>query len=338
MNKRFSSFTSLLEILGFLLSGCGAAAQTAVETKPPAVEGTAAQVETAAPTTADTPAPTSCARLAFVLYNNDSGQIYLACPDGSELTTLTRGAGSHIQPVWSPDGSRIAYASDASGASQVYVMNADGSGVKQLTSDLANDWPQWLPDGSKIAYRTTDGKGLWYWQELDLAIGTVTQLTKPSYDFFYPKPAWSPDGRYLAYMSLTEQAARNDGSSQIHLKDLTSGADTALTADTWANVSPVFSPDSRQIAFFSERDGTYEVYALYVMGLDGSGLRRVSEPMFDASAQASWSPDGKEIIVSSLYSPKGTLIYDVEYGNYRVFLEGKVASSPVWGGKGNHLY
>jgi Tol biopolymer transport system component len=132
-------------------------------------------------------------------------------------------------------------------------------------------------------------------------------------------------------MSLVEQAARNDGSSQIHLKDLTSGTDTALTHDTWANISPVFSPDSRQIAFFSERDGTYDVYALYVMALDGSGLHRVSEPMFDGSGQASWSPDGKEIIVSSLYSTKGTLIYDVETGNYRGFLEGKVASNPAWG-------
>jgi hypothetical protein len=53
--------------------------------------------------------------------------------------------------------------------------------------------------------------------------------------------------------------------------------------------------------------------------------------MFDGSAQASWSPDGKETIVSSLYSPKGTLIYDVESGNYRVFLEGKAAANPAWG-------
>jgi Tol biopolymer transport system component len=331
MTKRCSSFASLLAVLGLLLSGCGAATQTAVETKPPAAEGTTAPIEATKTTAADTPTQTPCSLIAFTLYNNDSGQIYTACPDGSELTALTSGAGSHIQPAWSPDGSRIAYASEKSGTSQVYVMNADGSGEKRLTTDLANDWPQWLPDGSKIAYRTTDGKGLWYWQELDLANGTVTRLNEPSYDFFYPKPAWSPDGRYEATMSLVEQAARNDGSSQIHLKDLTSGTDTALTDDTWANVSPVFSPDSQQIAFFSERDGTYEVYALYVMALDGSGLHRVSEPMFDGSAQASWSPDGKEIIVSSLYSPKGTLIYNVETGNYRVFLEGKVASNPAWG-------
>lgn len=323
----------LLLIFSLALSACGqvsaAAQNNSAETPQPGHESAVPSADKTTPSASQTTNP--CSRIAFVLYNNDSGQIYTACPDGSALTALTSGAGAHIQPAWSPDGTRIAYTSDADGSNQIYVMNVDGSGAKQLTSDQANDFPVWLPDGQSIAFRTTDGKGLWNWRELDLASGQITQLTQPSYDFFYQTPAWSPDGRYLATMSLTEQAARNDGSSQIHLKNLQSGSETALTSDTWANVNPVFSPDSKQIAFFSERDGTYNVYALYVMDLDGSGLRRVSEPMFDGSAQPSWSPDGKEIIVSSLYSPKGTLIYDVETGNYSVFLEGKVTANPVWG-------
>jgi Tol biopolymer transport system component len=73
------------------------------------------------------------------------------------------------------------------------------------------------------------------------------------------------------------------------------------------------------------------VYALYVTALDGSGMKRVSEPVYDESATASWSPDGKEIIVSSINSPKRTLIYEVETGASRSFLDGMYVSGPAWG-------
>lgn len=326
MLRSKGSLLFLLLILSLALSACGMVSEAAAQ---PGTQGPLAATENTEPSLAPTDAQ-MCSRIAFVLYNNDSGQIYTACPDGSQLTALTQDPSAHNQPAWSPDGTRIAYASNACGRSQIYVMNADGSSAQQITSELTNDQPVWLPDGRSLAFRTTDGKGLWWWRQVDLNGGAVTRLNEPSYDFFYPQPAWSPDGRYEALMSLAEQAARNDGSSQIHIKDLSSGTETALTSDTWANISPVFSPDSTRIAFFSERDGTYDVYALYVMNIDGSGLRRVSQPIYDGSAVASWSPDGTEIIVSSLYDPQA-LIYVAANGSSRAFLQGTGVTAAAWG-------
>jgi hypothetical protein len=67
-------------------------------------------------------------------------------------TNLTNGQGNSRYPSWSPDGSKIAFASDRSGSWQIYVMNVDGSGVVQLTSGGNHIEPAWSPDGTKIAY------------------------------------------------------------------------------------------------------------------------------------------------------------------------------------------
>jgi TolB protein len=81
-------------------------------------------------------------------------------------------------------------------------------------------------------------------------------------------------------MSLVEQQSRNDGASQIHIKSIDGSHDIALTHDTWANISPIWSHDGTKIAFLSERDGIYNVFALYVMAKDGSNLKRLTDPIF----------------------------------------------------------
>lgn len=73
--------------------------------------------------------------------------------NGTDQTRLTSDPGKDGFPVWSPDGSRIAFQSDRDGNFEVYVMDADGSNVVRLTDDPAGDgFPDWSPDGSQIAF------------------------------------------------------------------------------------------------------------------------------------------------------------------------------------------
>ena len=66
--------------------------------------------------------------------------------DGSAQTRLTDNDATDVSPSWSPDGSRIAFASDRDGNPEIYVMNADGSGQTSLTNNLADDvYPSWSP-------------------------------------------------------------------------------------------------------------------------------------------------------------------------------------------------
>lgn len=143
-----------------------------------------------------------------------SSDIYTVCPDGSQLRNLTNDPFSDSHPAWSPDGTRIAFGSARTGHGQVYVMDAGGGNLAQITRDYDNDFPIWLPGGKEIAVRSTDGDGLWWWRVVTLENQAVSLYSEPSYDFFFQTPAWSPDGRQVAYMSLVEQQQRNDGSSQ----------------------------------------------------------------------------------------------------------------------------
>ena len=112
--------------------------------------------------------------------------------DGSNPTRLTDNPGLDADPAWSPDGTKIAFASFRDGNQEVYVMDADGSNPTRLTDNPASDIvPAWSPDGTKIAFASRrDGNPEVYVMDADGS--NPTRLTdNPTFDGV---PAWSPDG------------------------------------------------------------------------------------------------------------------------------------------------
>ena len=283
------------------------------------------------------PAQTSaCSKIAFTLTEQSDTEIYTACPDGSHLQNLTNhSASADFQPAWSPDGTRIAFVSSRTGSNQIHIMNADGSHVSRITSDHENSFPIWLPAsrGKNIAFLSTDGKGLWGWQVINLENGEISQLTDPSYDYFFGTPAWSPDGKYSAYMSMVEQKQRNDGASQIHVRGGDGSNDIKVTDNLYANINPAWSPDGAQIAFLSEQDGIYGSFGLYLIDKDGSHQRKLSAPIFPENSRPTWSPDGSQIAISADIGAGGIKIIDVQTGAIRELLKlprGQSAANPAW--------
>lgn len=275
----------------------------------------------------------SCKKIAFAMTNDSVSNIYTICPDGIDLTNLTKTSASDSQPAWSPDGTKIAFSSSRDGNNQVYVMDEYGGNPVRLTYDYENSSPIWLPDGKQIAFLTTDGEGLWWWRVVNVETHAILQFSEPTYDFFFQTPAWSPDGKHIAYMSLLEQQQRKDGSSQIHVKAVDGSSDVALTNDTWANIHPIWSPDGKKIAFWSERDGKYNMFALYVMNNNGANLRKLTEPVFSENVTFSWSPDGQQLVVSSDALTGKIYIIDVDTGNSKdlIYLpDDEWASFPSW--------
>ncbi|HLL73116.1 MAG TPA: tetratricopeptide repeat protein [Pyrinomonadaceae bacterium] len=190
-------------------------------------------------------------------------------------------------PDYSPDGARIAFASNRDGATEIYVMNADGSNVRRLTFNTTeDDCPAWSHDGQKIAFQSRrDGQMEVYVMDADGS--NQRNLTNaPGED---TRPAWSPDGARIAYGSNTLDAPTNyeiftmraDGSDKIKLTD-----DPKFDSDA------AWSPDGRKIAFTSARDG--RSYEIFVMNADGSDVRNLTNHPGD-DAKPVWSPDGKHI-------------------------------------------
>jgi Tol biopolymer transport system component len=131
-------------------------------------------------------------------------QIYSVNVDGSSKRALTNTSPSEdYHLAWSPDGNRIAFVSGRNHPFiQIYIMNPDGSGLMQLTSDDANTSPAWSPNGQRIAF-LSHRDGMWQVYVMNADGSQQTRLTTAGENW---SPTWSPDGRRIAYASHREDS------------------------------------------------------------------------------------------------------------------------------------
>jgi len=218
--------------------------------------------------------------------------IYTIRPDGTDVRWVTDVASVSIytQLAWSPDSQRIAFSylpTDVVGPAYpaIHVVNADGSGRRQLTDGLAWDYfPAWSPGGTRIAFASErDGNREIY--VMDASGAAQTRLTTDPLED--DRPSWSPDGRQVLFVSNRDvDPARRAAEPQLYVPEIyvmnSDGSDQRnLTRNDEWDSYPVWSPDGDRIAFVSARDGNAEIY---VMNADGSGTTRVTDyPCVDAS-------------------------------------------------------
>lgn len=248
----------------------------------------------------------------------------------------------------------ISFVSDRDGDAEIYVMNADGSDVIQLTDDDADDgFPAWSPDGSRIAFtsrgdiyvmnvdgggvvqltgnsskscesvffsdRDGDGSSELYVRHADGSIELFTDydsLNWRSADWY---PSWSPDGGRIAFQSY------RDGDADIYVMDANGSGVVQLTENDKLDWFPSWSPDGEHIAFASERDGDHA--EIYVMKADGTGIERLTDDE-QSNIQPVWSPDGGRIaFVSGRDGKAGIFVMNADGSGVERFEEGH---SPAW--------
>ncbi len=211
-------------ILFCILSACSSPASTVspsdvtatlsaeepAETTPSALPS-ATQTASPAPTLTPTPLPPLPCNIVFDTDRDRNNEVYSMKPDGSDQINLTQNPGDDFDPVWSPDGARIAFISNReneTGNGQfVYMMLADGSDVQQISHQTDSQFPDWSPAGSHIAY--SSGGDIFL---IDLLANTEVNLSNtPEMD---KEPKFSPDGQHIAWLSGSE------GNFQVFLMDL----------------------------------------------------------------------------------------------------------------------
>ena len=214
-------------------------------------------------------------RIAYstaIAEGNPNLRICVIAVDGTGAPNcITPGFAEDTDPEWSPDGTKIAFMSDRDGNREIYVMNADGSGLIRLTNNDYSDYePSWSPDGSKIVFYShrEDDYEIFVMNSDGSSGENWVQLTNNDTDD--EDAVWSPDGTLIVFKS------DRDGEDEIYVMnaDGSSGENPIkLTNNTVDDDDPEWSPDGTMIAFTSERDGNDEIY---IINVDGSGLRNLT--------------------------------------------------------------
>ena len=195
---------------------------------------------------------------------------------------------------------RIIFNSDVkSSDSELYSINIDGTGLKQLTFDAisgrGNEGGQLSPDRKYITFATYKYGG---WK-VALAKADFTGQKKWSHGRQYTWGAsWAPDGKKLVYSKVdTKSPPYHEGDAEVFRMNLDGSGDTNLTKTKGLDHSPDWSPNGEKIVFYSDRDGNFEIY---VMDPDGRNqVNLTNTPEVDEFAP-SWSPNSRKIAYHSM--------------------------------------
>jgi TolB protein len=262
-----------------LLAGCsgadrGASGSAAVSSR--------SQIWASPTTEAPTRPPIDLRSLRGRIVFDNFHDVWSINADGTGLRRLTRSPWPEFDPSWSPDGRFVAYRSEPNGHPELWVMDADGSEQHRLTRD--GGFPDWSSHG--IAYAPGGGSSGRSW--IAIMSPDRSGVRRVPHTDYGEYPSWSPDGERIAFNSNLSGEAQmyvvdTDGSGVVDLSKVGEGGQVA------------WSPDGRSILFASHRDHADNYRDIYVMGPDGSDVRRLTHGGGEAPA---WSPDGRDIVFS----------------------------------------
>ena len=246
-------------------------------------------------------------------------EIHVMRPDGSDRRQLTRDAANDLHPHWAPDGRTIVFsrAQDSMPGTSIrrpdiYVMNADGSGMRPIYQGSAAYGPRWSPDGRTIAFVREDA-GIGRRVYLINPDGTDIRLvTSEAHSI---APDWTPDGARLLFLGTRpERPARSIYTIRANATDeQLVGGDAVCVG----NVQEArWSPDGTRIAY---RCDDAPGGAIFIINADATARVRLTPestgPHYIFDTSPVWSPDGAQIAFMSNRQGSGAWVMDATGAN-----------------------
>jgi TolB protein len=303
MLKTFSRLAALTTILCFVILsflGCSPQATPTSETTVSLEQPTA--------TEKFIPVVTKNAEEVVIFSYEEDGYAHLFAyvPDKMPLTRITAGDWDDITPSPSPDGKKIAFASNRNGFWDLYLLDLASGDVTQLTNTPQYEGaPTWSPDGSFIAFESYEN------ENLNIVVGPASDpLSNPipltTSSASDHSPAWAPDGRHIAFISDGEVILANlDRTDEGRFQNL---SHTELASES----HPVWSPNGKNLAWASSSQGVGQS-GIYVW--DSS--KNVPAIWVGDGNWPAWNPAGDQIVTTvaapnatylTIYSPAGKLL------------------------------
>ncbi|HPQ42442.1 MAG TPA: Tol-Pal system beta propeller repeat protein TolB, partial [bacterium] len=258
-------------------------------------------------------------RIAFTCRRTGHSEIYIADPDGNNLTQITRNSSINLSPAWTIDNTKLVFTSYLEDRPDLYSIELSNGDVTPLLRGGMNITPSVSPDGLHVAVSVS------YDGDPEIIIYNMDTQKRRRITFspgVDTNPSFAPNGRELAFVS------DRTGEPQVYIMDIEGANTRRLTKIGNYNTAPDWSPRGDWIAYHSRRDGVFDIWLIHP---DGSDEHPVTSEA-GHNEDPTFARDGRHIaFISTRDGVKGLYVMDLTGRNVRRVINSLGGcANPAW--------